>query len=124
IHELLGDVDWYLRCSWCYEYFREGYYRLRLPVPGSNERTFSEQVGLLAQGEHVAPVVVALTALLVHRLAGRKFGCEFNLVRCHDRVAEGKRVALTVLYGCVLLECERDTERNGSIWLSAARRAS
>ncbi|OGJ62656.1 hypothetical protein A3D12_03780 [Candidatus Peribacteria bacterium RIFCSPHIGHO2_02_FULL_55_24] len=58
--------DWYGKYEWKAE---SGYYRLLLPVPNSNRRTWDEQLRHLARIDTAwkpAPVCVAATALLIH----------------------------------------------------------
>ena len=115
--------NWYDDYKWRAE---PGYYRVLLRVPDSDCRDWNEQVGhlkMIDEAWQPAPVVVAVTALLVHLrqtgndlLGGGWCRCAESLPGCH--------VALAVSNGLVLVNDERwDDRRCDGIWLSAARRS-
>jgi len=91
---LMWDQDWYERCDWASACVPEDVYRLRVPVPGSTNKTFDEQQATLPHGEEVAPVVLVASALLCLRLQGRPDPMKGGWTRCRERTSADHRVEL------------------------------
>ncbi len=102
-----------------------GYYSLLIPVPGSNRKTWTEQLAHLRTfGEQwvPAPVALAVTAVAVHLAA-----TEENLlqgVRCHcaDLYSENARTVLDTIRGRVAVTLQWGQRRHARLWLAAARK--
>jgi hypothetical protein len=92
--KLMHEQDWYNKYAWSTEKLPPGLYRLRVPVPDSNPKTFAEQQAMLSPGEQVAPVVLVATALLVHYAKTGEDLLKSDWTRCKEQAADGNRVAL------------------------------
>lgn len=118
------DITWYDACPWATETIPAGDYRLRLPVPGSNRKTFDEQSALLLDGEEPAPLVLVALALLCLRKAGYADPLHGGWVRCRETAA-GRRVGLDWSGGRLYVGNDWSVYRYYyDIWLASARRAS
>lgn len=106
-----------------------GYYRLLLPVPNSNWKTWDEQLKLLDSGWQPAPVCVATTAFLAHRTKTSINLLEAASVendgwcRCAEAPKSGRRVTLGIQKGRVEIHNDWDDRGLGWLWLCAARKA-
>jgi hypothetical protein len=121
--DLLHQQDWYDQHPWAAEKLPSGLYVLRLPVPGSNRKTFDEQQALLLPNEEPAHVVLAATALLSIRLSGGQDPLKGDWARTGRQTVCGRHVALDWRSGrlCVNDQWD-DDDRTGCVWLAAARR--
>ena len=112
---------WYDKYAWSSQSLPPGIYRLRLPIPDSNRKTFKEQKALLLEGQEVAPLVLAELALLCMQKAGHPDPLKNGFVRCRE-TADGYRVVLywsggrLYVYSSYVVDCRRD-----SVWLASAR---
>jgi len=116
------DQDWYEKYGWQAE---PGYYRLLLPVPRCNRKTWSEQLRHLQSIDPAwqpAPVCVAATALLVHLTETGNDLLRHDWCRCAEALPSGSRTALTVSEGRVGVYSGWGGYRYAYVWSSAARK--
>jgi hypothetical protein len=114
--------DWYDDQRWIAE---PGYYRLLLPVHGTNERTWNDQLSQLqTMGPewHAAPIVVAATALLVHLVATGVDVLNNSLARCAESLPSDNRAAIKVERGAVSLLRSWGDDAFGRVYLAAAQK--
>lgn len=81
-----------------------GYYRLLLPVPGTNRQIWSEQIRHLTTSGtawQVAPICIAATAMLVHLIETGSDPLSGNWCRCAGALPGELRVGLAVHKGRV-----------------------
>jgi hypothetical protein len=97
--QLMHQQDWYDKYQWSKEALPAGTYRLRVPVPGSNRKTASEQAAMLPAGEELAPVVLVAAALLCIQRQGGPDPLNGDWTRCAEQTAGGCRVGLTWYVG-------------------------
>ena len=74
-----------------------GYYRLLLPVPGSRNKRWDEQISLLRTIDEVwqpAPVAVTTTALVVHLAETGEDVLQGNFCRCAEGLSDDYRVGV------------------------------
>ncbi len=121
---LMWDQDWYNQYPCTPVKLTPGIYRLRLPVPGSNRKNFTEQQTLLQSGEAAASVALAATALLVHLMETGNDLLRNDWCRCVEALPDDDRVALRVCEGRVGVRRSWDDDRNGRLWLAASSRKS
>ncbi len=105
----------------------KGYYRFLLPVPGSNYKSWSEQLQHLKGIDHAwkpAPVFVAATALLVHLTETGNDLLKGEACCCAEPLPpDGLRVALSIRGDCLRIYSRWDADSHfGNIFLSAARK--
>ena len=117
--ELLHRQDWCEKYEWCRQLLPSGLYRLRVPVPGSYNKTFNEQQLLLAKGEQVAPVTAVALALLCVQNAGHADPLNSDWVRCAETTTTG-RIGLYWLGGRLGVSSPRDGDRD-YVWLASVR---
>ncbi len=122
--ELMWQQGWYDKYPWSSAALPAGDYYLRLPVPGSQSKTFAEQQALLPPGEEVAPVVLVAAALLCIRRQGGPDPLDNEWVRCKEQASDGDRVSVDLDQGRVYVYNYWDDYRYSYLWLSAARKAS
>jgi hypothetical protein len=120
---LMWDQDWYNEYPWSRVKLTPGVYRVRIPVPDSNSKTFVEQSKLLLSGEEVAPVALATAALLCHLKQTSKDLLDDDWARCAEALPGGSHPALGVRGGRVRVYTYWDGRRSDRLWLSAARKA-
>jgi len=124
---LIGDEDWEEDLPKLFPWFSAkltpGVYRLRVPVPDSNRKTFSEQCQLLLPGEEVAPTTIVATTLIVHLMvAGQSLPnlpCG-DVCRCAEPFKHDSRVGLYVTKNDVDIHHWWDDDRCDDIWLAAS----
>ena len=121
---LMHRQDWYDRYEWSGRKLPAGIYRLRLPVPDSNHKTFAEQQTLLLPGEESAPVVIAATALLCHRLQAGEDLLRGDWARCKEQAGGGCRAELRWLDGRLGVGVSWGGNRLAFMWLASARASS
>jgi hypothetical protein len=121
---LLWKQNWYDKFPWSTEKLPCGIYVLRLPIPGSNRKTFNEQKQLLLPGEEPAPVVLAVTAMLSIRLSGGRDPLKNDWARCKEQSSDGNRVALNWNAGRLRVNDLWDDGRGDYVWVASARRTS
>ncbi|MCI0457792.1 MAG: hypothetical protein L0Z62_12560 [Gemmataceae bacterium] len=121
---LLWVQCWYAEEPWSHARLAPGIYRLRMPVPNSNNKTFQEQEALLLPGEEVGTVALAVTALMVHLQETGKDLLRADFCRCAEALRDSRRLHLSVSYGRVYLLNHWDGNRNRcrDLWLAAARK--
>lgn len=91
--DVMWDQDWYNNWHWSKGSLPAGFYRLKIPFPGSNRKTFDEKTDLLA-GEYVAHPVLVATAELCHYLqTGQKLLKEIS-IRTNMQNSDGHCVGL------------------------------
>lgn len=93
--ELMYPTNWYYRYGWSERQYNAFCYRLRIPVKGSNCKTFTEQEKLLSEGEKVAPAVLVASALLCHYLQTGEQLLGSNDIRCKERLDTGDHIKLS-----------------------------
>ena len=121
---MLREQDWYDAMEWKAE---PGYYRLLLPVPESNRKTWEEQCAHLRTIDEAwrpAPVTVAATALLLHLAQTRNDMLKGDWCRCADLLidAETTRAGLKLRTGRVSVSVYWDDDPPSKLWLAAARK--
>jgi hypothetical protein len=118
--QLMLQEDWYNEYTWSNRQLASGIYRLRVPVPNSNRKSFVEQEQSLHAGEHAAPLVLVATALLAHRLQTKEDLLEEGWTRCKEQAAAGRRVVLYWDYGRLSIDYDGlDDRRFDNVWLSS-----
>jgi hypothetical protein len=90
----LWKSSWYEKYDWFSAPVVPGAYRLQIPVPGSYERTFKEQVALLREGEEPAPIAMVAAALLYMRSVCLSVEVWGRWTRCAEATEDDKRVGL------------------------------
>ncbi len=105
--------------------FPAGIYRVRPFVPGSNGKTFSDQVPLIVSGRMITPAVIAATALILPLLETGEDVLGVGNIRCADRNDHGNmRSSFSLnMYGgrltlMLLLDVYDYEEEEGVIWMS------
>jgi hypothetical protein len=92
--DVMWDQDWYNNYIWSSEVLPVGFYRLRIPVPNSNSKSFDEQTELLFTGEVPAHPVLVATAELCHEIQTGKSMLAGICVRtgkkCHSGLELGR----------------------------------
>jgi hypothetical protein len=116
---LMHKQKWYNTYPWSAEKLPPGNYRLRIPVPDSNRKTFAEQQRMLPPGEQVAPVVLVATALLARRLQTGEYLLKTDFTRCREATVFGLRVALDWLEGRLYVGRYWACFRYRRVWLSS-----
>ena len=114
---------WYDEYQWANEPVLPGLYHLRLPIPGSNNKTFDEQKALLLEAEEPTSLVLVELALLCFEKAGLPDPLQESWVCCSETAYEG-RVMLCWYNGRLNLVDHWYVNRYSTIWHSAARRVS
>lgn len=122
--KLMHQQDWYDRYEWSAAKFPAGIYRVRLPVPETNCKGFAEQQKLLLPGEEPAPVVLAATALLCHRLQAGEDLLNGDWARCKEQTDAGRRAGLHWDDGQLIVYGHWDVYRYADLWLASARTSS
>ena len=113
------NQNWYDASGWKAV---PGYYRLRVPVPHSNGKTFEEQEQLLSSGEQSAPVVLVATAMLAHRLQTGESLLKNDFTRCKEQAAGGSRVELVWDGGRLSVDDDLwGDDPGGGVWSSSVR---
>lgn len=115
---------WYDPCRWANKKIPAAVYHLRLPVPGSNHKTFDEQQALLLDGEDVAPLVLVELAMLCLKKAGHPDPLQGGYVRCRETASAGFGVDLSWFDGRLGVRSSWGAYSDGKIWLAAVRGAS
>lgn len=118
----MWDQDWYDSYGWK---AGPGYYRLLLPVPGSNRKTWEQQrrhMRELDEAWEPAPVCIAATGLLAHLAATGNDLLRDDFCRCAEALPDGGHAVLTVYGGRVLVYDYWGGRRYDYLWLSAARK--
>lgn len=111
----------------CQEWAAEpGYYRLLLPVPNSNRKTWNDQISHLAGIDTAwkpAPICVSNTALVAHLIETGNNLLRDDWCRCAEPLSGGRHAELAVSNGRVYAISCRDDQSHDRIWLSAARKS-
>jgi hypothetical protein len=117
---LMNRQDWYDKYQWSREALPAGVYRLCIPVPGSNHKTFAVQQAMLPDAEQVAPVVLVVIAILcirqgvIHPLRGA-------WIRCAEQSADGQHVVLAWYDDRLGINEFCDGGCYSSVWASSVR---
>lgn len=112
---------WYDDKGWKAE---PGYYRLLLPVPGSNRKSWDDQLKHLATIDRAwqpAPICVAATALLVHLTETDSDLLRRKWFRCAEALPHDYHAALGVDGGRVHVDDYWSGSRLRGVFLGAAR---
>ena len=120
--DLMYTQDWYNRYSWSTERLPSGIYVLRLPIPGSNRKTFDEQKPLLLPGEEPAPIVLVATAMLAFHLSGGQDPLKGRWMRCKEQPDDGDHVGLDWHGSRLYVNGYWGDDRRDNVWLASARR--
>jgi hypothetical protein len=118
---LMHVQDWYDKYAWRQVALPAGSYRLRVPVPGSTNKTFAEQQALLPPSEQVAPVVLVAAALLCIRLQSGPDPLQNSWTRCLEQTAGGYRVVLCWLSDRLSVSGFWDGFRDDGLGMSSLR---
>jgi hypothetical protein len=119
--KLMRKQDWYDQYAWSSEKLPSGIYRLRVPVPNSNRKTFAEQEAMPPKGETIAPVVLVASALLAHRLHTSEALLKGDFTRCKEQLPGGNRVVLYWREGRLCVNHRWDDCRREYLWSSSVR---
>lgn len=122
-HNLMWDQDWYNEYPFPREKLTPGVYRVRLPIPDSNRKTFAEQQKLLLSGEEVAPVALVAATLLCHLKQAGNDLLNDDWTRCSETLPDEDRVVLLVSEGRVLVYYCWDDNRYDFVWLAGCRKS-
>ena len=118
---LMHPHDWYDKYPWSSTALPAGTYRLRVPVPGSNRKTASEQDAMLPAGETSAPVVLVAAALLCICFQGGPDPLKNGWTNCLERAVDGDRVVLTWCDGRLGVIGSWGGGRDDYVWASSVR---
>jgi hypothetical protein len=103
-----------------------GYYRLRLPIPGSNCRTADEQILELhrshATGWEPAPIALTTTALLVHLTETGNDLLDGNGCRGSEKLDGDLGVEVAIAEGRVFIGSCWNGNRKNDVWLAASQK--
>ena len=113
--ELMHQQDWYDKYDFASAKLTPGIYRVRLPVPDSNRKNFTEQKDFLLSGEEVAPVALGASALLVHLKKTSNDLLKNDWCRCAEPLPDDDHVALNVRVGRVGVDFCWGGYRNGNL---------
>lgn len=91
---LMLAQDWYEQDPWAQRKNSPQHRHLRIPVPDSFNKNFSEQVVLLSPEEEVASVRTVATFLILHFLVTDQRLLADHCVRCSDTDSGGLRVCV------------------------------
>jgi hypothetical protein len=118
--DIMWQQDWYHHYPWSDKERPSGIYRLRIPVPDSNSKTYDQQaLGLLSTREMVAPVVLVATAMLVHRIQTLIHLPSSGWIRCSEKVDD--RIVVYWREGRLRIGTRCDDTRSEFLWLSSVR---
>ena len=119
--KLMHRQDWYSKFPWGSEKLPPGTYRLRLPIPDSNRKSFAEQEQMLSEGEQIAPVVLVASALLAHQVQADSDLLRGNWTRCREQTTAGDCVALGWGVHWLYVRKEWGHIRSDCVWSSSVR---
>ncbi len=119
VEHLLWQRKWFDGDDWSTKTLPAGLYRLRLPVPDSNEKSASEQEAMLAEGESVAPAVLVAVALLCISLQGEPDPLHKGWVRCLEETSDHVRVELAWGNGRLCAYADMVDRRSDCVWTSS-----
>ena len=115
---------WYDEYGWSKVALPAGTYRLRIPVPGSNRKTATEQAAMLGAGTPFAPVALLAAALLCSKLHGGPDTIGRGSIRCNEQSALDDHVVLTRLGWRLGVFVYTDDGYDVSVWASSVRKLS
>jgi hypothetical protein len=120
---LLCPLMWYEKYDWSKRQDTPRYRQLRVPVPGSFRRTFSEQLGMLVPDEEVASTRSVSMLLVIHALATGERLLSDRWVRCADEGLDGHRVDVGGFgaYGLIVGSLW-DDDRGAKVGVAASRK--
>jgi len=118
---LMWELDSFLEFQLSNEKLPSGIYRLRVPVPDSNNKTLAEQEQLLASGEQTAPVVLVASAMLAHRFQTGENLLKNDWTHCKEETAGWCRVVLSWAEGGLYVADHWGARRGAQMWLSSVR---
>lgn len=122
-HNLMWDQDWYNEYPFPRAKLTPGVYRVRLPIPDSNRKNFTEQKKLLLSGEEVAPVALVAATLLCHLKQAGQDLLNDDWTRCAEALPGEYRVVLRVGGGRVGVGSRWDDRRYDDVWLAGCRKS-
>jgi hypothetical protein len=102
-----------------------GYYRLHAPLPGTRKRTWHEQLAfaeVLGDGWWAAPILVLVTAALTHLAETGSGLFQTDVCRCAETPGSNRHLTLCGQLRGITASAIRDTDRNGHVWLAAAKK--
>jgi hypothetical protein len=117
-----GKVFNYLSKEWEERKAPAGYYRTRIPVPGSSRKTHEERIAHLNRfyaAFKELPTPVGATALAVHLGVTGEDLLKGDFCACAEALPDGRHAVLTVDFGRVRACCYGDGIR-GNIWLASS----
>lgn len=119
---LMWDQEWYHEYPWSRKKLTLGVYRVRMPIPESNRKNFTEQKELLLPGEEVGPAALVAAVLLCHLKQAGRDPLNDHSTRCAKALPGGRRLVLTVEGGRVCVDDLWDTDRHDLLWLAGCRK--
>jgi hypothetical protein len=123
-HRLMWCEDWYDVYPFSCEKLTPGAYRVRMPIPDSNHKYFTEQCKLLLSGEEAAPAALVAVTLLCSLKQAGKDPLQSGWTRCAEPLLPGEdRVALYVNKSCVHVRYYWHNHRGDSVWLVGCRKS-
>lgn len=126
---LIENLQWYRRMGWGKKYglvVESGYYRLLLPVPKSDRRTWQNQLRYLA---HIDPTyqpaaaIVVASALHIHKMETGNDLLGGGSCRCADTFGRGSQAELHLEKCYVNLCASKQKYGYDHTWLAAMKKA-
>ncbi len=102
------EQRWFENKPWFSERSEPGYYRLRIPVHGSLQKTFSEQEPLLLPGEEAMSLRIGVAVWNVHRSIYSQDlfeGYDVRCAECYEAHGEIHHVSLQVVGDRLIINC-------------------
>jgi hypothetical protein len=121
----ISQDDWNEVHRWGVESTGPGIYRIGLPVPDSNLKTFDQQRALLRHDEDVAPLALLALAFLCRKEAGYCDPLNGGWVRCKETM-QNRHIIMYWLYGRLHMgvdarECF-DQYAYDHVWMASVRK--
>lgn len=124
--ELFYDQSWYSDETFANEKIPAGNWEVSLePVPGSTNKTWNEQIGMLGKDMEVPPAAVLAYALVEHFKQTGERCLESMRLRTSSLVSDGDHVHVGVFGGAGLFVNDHwDDSRYDNLGLASSRRVS
>ncbi len=119
---LMADLGYYKKYPFYRQKLTSGIYRLRMPIPSSCGWNYDQQCKLLLPGEEVAPIALAVAALLCHFKEAGKDLLHIDFARCAGTFLDGSHMALSANMNCGLVNDYADEDRYHFLWMVGARK--